>query len=401
MRPWIRPYDRSMVVMAVCALGGLVASTVIPLVVKAVIDGPLKHHSGGAVLALCGLILALGTVEAGGMYLRRRVLTVASFGMETDLRNALYAHLQGLPVSFHDRWQSGQLLSRATSDLSTIRRFVGFGIIFLLVNSLTVGLMAYLYWPLAIVVAAGALPLVEASRRFEMRYQLLSRRQQDQIGDLATRAEEAAAGIRVTKAFGRQRHLEARFAAGSDALAGTSVARMVLLGRFWSVVELVPNVMLALVVLVGAWAVSRHALSLGGVVAFVSLTVSLAWPIDSLGWILRSAEEAETAAARIWEIFDVAPAISDRPAAADPAPGPGRVRFEGVRFAYPTADGERAGGLVLDGVDLDVAAGETLAVVGATGAGKTTLAMLLPRLYDVSGGRVTLDGIDVRDLRPR
>jgi ATP-binding cassette subfamily B protein len=397
MRPYVRPYDRSMVVMTLCAMAGLVASTLIPLVVKAIIDGPIRHHSTGAVAALCLLILALGTVEAGSMYLRRVVLTVAALGMETDLRNDLYAHLQALPVSFHDRWQTGQLLSRATSDLSTIRRFVGFGVIFLVVNSLTfvltVGLMVDLYWPLAIVVALSSGPLVEASRRFEQRYQVVSRRQQDQSGDLATLAEEAALGIRVTKAFGRHDVLQRRFAAQSEALRITALERMGLLGRFWAVVELVPNLMLAVVVLVGSLAVSRHALSLGGLVAFVSLTLSLSWPINALGWILGTAEEAETASARVWEIFDEVPAIADSPGARAPRPGPGRVRFEGVHFTYPGTTQP-----VLDGLDLELEPGETMALVGVTGAGKTSVSMLLPRLYDVTGGRVTLDGVDVRDL---
>jgi ATP-binding cassette subfamily B protein len=397
MRPYVRPYDRSMVVMTLCAMAGLIASTLIPLVVKAIIDGPIRHHSTGAVAALCLLILALGTVEAGSMYLRRVVLTVAALGMETDLRNDLYAHLQALPVSFHDRWQTGQLLSRATSDLSTIRRFVGFGVIFLVVNSLTfvltVGLMVDLYWPLAIVIAVSGAPLVEASRRFEQRYQQVSRRQQDQSGDLATLAEEAALGIRVTKAFGRHDVLQRRFAAQSEALRVTALERMGLLGRFWAVVELVPNLMLAVVVLVGALAVSRHALSLGGLVAFVSLTLSLSWPINALGWILGTAEEAETASARVWEIFDEVPAIADSPGAGAPRPGPGRVRFEGVHFTYPGTTQP-----VLDGLDLELEPGETMALVGVTGAGKTSVSMLLPRLYDVTGGRVTLDGVDVRDL---
>jgi ATP-binding cassette subfamily B protein len=397
MRPYVRPYDRSMVAMTLCAMAGLTASTLIPLVVKAIIDGPIRHHSTGAVVALCVLILVLGTVEAGSMYLRRVVLTVAALGMETDIRNDLYAHLQALPVSFHDRWQTGQLLSRATSDLSTIRRFVGFGVIFLVVNTLTfvltVGLMVSLYWPLAIVVGLSGAPLVEASRRFERRYQVVSRRQQDQSGDLATLAEEAALGIRVTKAFGRHDVLERRFAAQSEALRVTALERMGLLGRFWSVVELVPNLMLAVVVLVGALAVSRHALSLGGLVAFVSLTLSLSWPINALGWILGTAEEAETASARVWEIFDEVPAITDAPHARAPQPGPGRVRFEGVSFTYPGTSQA-----VLDDLDLELEPGETMALVGVTGSGKTSLSMLLPRLCDVTGGRVTLDGVDVRDL---
>jgi ATP-binding cassette subfamily B protein len=403
VRPYVRPYYREMLAMTGCALGGLVASTLIPLVVKALIDGPIREHSHAGIAALAGLVLLFGVVEAGSMWLRRMVLSTAALGMETDMRNSLYAHLQRLPVSFHDQWQSGQLLSRATTDLSTIRRFVGFGLVFLLVNTATyvlvVALLLHLYWPLALIVALAALPIIELSRRFEITYMAVSRRLQDQNGDLTTQVEEAATGIRVTKAFGRGPLLGRRFSHQAGELHATGMERVRLLGRFWAAIELVPNITLALVLLGGALAVARHDLSLGGLVAFVSLVITLAWPVDALGWIIGTAEEAETAAARIWEVFDVVPAIADRPdaialpRAAGSRTG-GRLRFEGVRFSYPGTDRS-----VLDGVELDLAPGETVALVGGTGSGKTSMALLVPRLYDVTGGRITLNGQDIRDLK--
>jgi ATP-binding cassette, subfamily B, bacterial len=397
VRPYVRPYDRQMLVMAGCALAGLTASTVIPLVVKGLVDGPIRRHSRTGIVALAGLALLLGMVESASMWLRRLVLARAALGMETDMRNELYAHLQRLPVSFHDQWQSGQLLSRATTDLSTIRRFVGFGLVFLFVNSVTyllvVALLIRLYWPLAIVVGIAALPILELSRRFERDYLAVSRRLQDQNGDLTTLVEEAATGIRVTKALGRGPFQNRQFAAQAGRLHQTGMQRVTLLGRFWAAIELVPNLTLAAVLMAGALAVARHALTLGGLVAFISLVLSLAWPVDALGWIIGTAEEAETAAARIYEVFDTVPAISDRPGATRLERAEGRLRFEQVRFSYPGS-----ATAVLDGVELELSPGETVALVGATGSGKTSLALLVPRLYDVTGGRVTLDGCDVRDL---
>ncbi len=386
-----------MLVMVVCALAGLGASTVIPLAVKGLVDGPIRRHSHAGVVALAGLVLLFGVVEAASMWLRRLVLARAAPGIETDLRNELYAHLQRLPVSFHDQWQSGQLLSRATTDLSTIRRFVGFGLVFLIVNSVTyllvVALLVNLYWPLALLVGVAALPVLELSRRFERNYLAVTRRLQDQNGDLTTIVEEAATGIRVTKAFGRAPRQSTLFAGQAARLHRTGMERVRLLGRFWAAIELVPNLTLAAVLLGGTLAVARGALSLGGLVAFVALVLSLAWPVDALGWIIGTAEEAETAAARVFEVFDVAPAIADRPGAVGLERVEGRLHFEAVRFSYPDVAAP-----VLDGVELELAPGETVALVGATGAGKTSLAMLVPRLYDVTGGRVTLDGHDVRDL---
>jgi ATP-binding cassette, subfamily B, bacterial len=386
-----------MLVMVGCALLGLGASTVIPLVVKGVVDGPIRHHSQTGIVALASLAFLFGLAESATMLVRRLVLARAALGMETDMRNQLYAHLQRLPVSFHDQWQSGQLLSRATTDLSTIRRFVGFGLVFLLVNSVTyllvVALLFTLYWPLAILVGVAALPVVELSRRFERGYMAVSRKLQDQQGDLTTLVEESATGIRVTRAFGRAPLQSRQFSAQAGRMHETGMQRVRMLGRFWAAIELVPNLTLAAVLLGGALAVSRHALTLGGMVAFVSLVLSLAWPVDALGWIIGAAEEAETAAARVFEVVDVAPTIVDRPGATDLERCDGRLRLERVRFAYPGSDR-----LVLDGVDLELTPGETVALVGATGSGKTSLAMLIPRLYDITGGRVALDGHDVRDL---
>jgi ATP-binding cassette, subfamily B, bacterial len=376
------------------------ASIVVPLVVRRVVDGPVRDGNAIGLLALGGLALALGLIEAVLIFIRRWTQSASALGMEAQLRRDLYAHLQRLPIAFHDRWQSGQLLSRATSDLSVIRRFLSFGVIFLVVNTATyltvVALLLHLYWPLGLLVAASAGPLFYVSKRFTNQYFKASRTMQDQLGDLATRIEEAAQGIRVIKSFGRRHHQADQFASGARQVHDTAVGKARMLATTWSQFDLIPNVTLALVLVLGALEVSHGALSLGGLVAFVSLQVMLVWPIDALGWIIANGQEAMTAADRVYEVLDTKPSIVDRPhaVALSPAEVAGRVRFEGVRFAYP---GGRSA--VLRRIDLDLRPGETLAIVGATGSGKTSLVSLVPRLYDVTAGRVTIDGNDVRDIR--
>jgi ATP-binding cassette, subfamily B, bacterial len=259
------------------------------------------------------------------------------------------------------------------------------------------GVLLNMYWPLGLVVAAAALPIIYLSMRFERAYVVVSRRVQDEQGDLATLAEEGAVGIRVIKSFGRSRHVSEQYEAAARKLYDTSMDKVRLSAKFWSFLEVIPNLAVVAVLLVGALGVGRGDLSAGTLVAFILLLLSLVWPVAALGVILAMAQEAMTAAARVLEIFDTAPAIvsGDRELEAPR----GHLRFEHVDFAFPDADDpERPGELVLRDVNLDVTPGETVAIVGATGAGKTTLTALVPRLYDVTGGRVTIDGVDVRDL---
>lgn len=297
-------------------------------------------------------------------------------------------------MSFHSQWQSGQLLSRATTDLSAIRRFSGFGMLFLLVNitqvTVTTLVLLHMYWPLGLVVAATAAPIVWLSMRFEKRYVVVSRRVQDQQGDLATLAEEGAVGIRVIKSFGRSGYVSRQYDDAARRLWHTSVDKVRLSAKFWTFLEMIPNCAVVVVLLLGAIGVGRGQLTPGELVAFITLMLSLVWPVASLGVILAMAQEAMTAAARVLEIYDTAADIVSGTSVSSLARG--HLRFEHVDFTFPGSDAQ-----VLRDVNLDVAPGETVALVGATGSGKTALTSLVPRLYDVTGGRVTIDGIDVRD----
>ncbi|MDQ3897906.1 MAG: ABC transporter ATP-binding protein/permease [Actinomycetota bacterium] len=383
--------------MVVASLVAIGAGLGVPLVIKRIVDGPIAHGDRRALLPLALLVLALGLGEAGLSFLRRWVQGSAANGFERSLRDDLYAHLQSLPAAFHDRWHSGQLLSRAMADLSVIRRFVGFGLVFLIVNTVTfllvIALLFRLYAPLALVTATSIVPLVFLSQRFKRSYRAVSRRVQDQQGDLTTLVEEAATGIRVIKAFGRAPLVAGQYAEAARRLRDSSVESANLRATFWSLIDLVPNLTLVGVLVVGALAVGRDALSLGGLVAFTSLVLMLVWPMESLGGIIANAREADTAAGRIFEVLDTVPAIADRPGAVDLMSSSGRLRLEGVGFRYSTSEQ-----WAVRGVNLDVRPGETLALVGTTGAGKTSLLTLVPRLQDVTEGAVVLDGHDVRDL---
>jgi ATP-binding cassette subfamily B protein len=250
------------------------------------------------------------------------------------------------------------------------------------------------YWPLGLVVTLATVPVIALARRFGAKYALISRRLQDEQGDLATLAEEAASGIRITKSFGRGPWLTSGFLTQAGIVRGSQLEMVQEVARFWSLLQLIPNLTMAIVVLLGGLAVAHGAMSLGALVAFVTLLVLLQWPVIDIGWILAMAEESATAAVRIFEVLDIAPAVADHPDAVPSAKARGELRFEkvGFRFADATED-------VLHGIDLVIEPGETVAIVGATGSGKTVLTALPSRLHDVTAGRITLDGVDIRDLQ--
>jgi ATP-binding cassette subfamily B protein len=381
--------------MFTTAILGVGVSLTVPLVTRAIIDGPVTRREIDLLLPLGLLALGLSISEVLLVWIRRWAQSRAVSDLEAALRNDLYTRLQALPMEFHSRWQSGQLLSRVTADLSTIRRFMGFGLLFLVINILQLVVVTFLllrlYWPLGVVVLVAAAPIIVVSLKFEKKYLAISRRVQDQQGDLATRIEESAVGFRVIKAFGRREHVKQQFDDGAVKLYETSVDKVKLASRFWTFLEVIPNLTLVIVLLLGALAVGRHSITLGTLVAFITLMLSLIWPVESLGTILAMAQEAMTSADRISEILDTESTITDGP---DELVNPrGHLVFENVSFRFSPDSAD-----VLHDINLDLAPGTTLALVGATGSGKTTLTALVPRLYDVTGGRITLDGYDVRDL---
>jgi ATP-binding cassette subfamily B protein len=400
LRSYLRRCVGRLIVMLAAACASVATALVIPLLTKSLIDSALRTGDRSLLLPIGLAATGLGIAQAALNFTRRWVQAGAVTGMEQAMRRDLYAHLQRLDVGFHDEWQSGQLLSRATTDLAAIRRFAGFGTVFLVTNAVTfaavVALLVHLNWWLGLITGGIFLPVALVSSRFERRYRVLSRRAQDQQGDLATYVEEAATGIAVLKALGRRAQAQARHGAQASLVYQTQLDKARLRGAFWATLDLIPNAVIGLVVLLGAIAYSRHGLTIGGLVAFITLTLELVWPIEAMGYILASGQEAATAAQRVYEILDTPPAVVSRPApGASPRANtaPARLRFDGVEFAYPGAKRP-----VLRGVTLELRPGETLALTGATGSGKTTLLSLVARLADPTGGSITLNGTDIRDL---
>jgi len=396
-RTYLRPYARHMTVIVVTSVMSSAFQIALPLIVKTVIDGPLQDGDRRGIVMWASLAGLLAVLDIAMGFGRRYLLAVVATELETQLRDDLYAHLQRLDVGFHDRWQSGQLLSRATTDLGIVRRFIGFGAVFFVLIGIQVlgifGVLLTLHVGLALLTFVAAIPVVLLCRRFERDYHQIVRDIQDQTGDLTTTIEEAARGIRVLKAFGRGREAFDAYNAQATRIYETQIRRIKLHTKFVWVLGIIPNLTLTAVLLAGVIAVGGGGLTVGGLVAFVSYVLMLTFPLEILGWTMALAGEAESAAVRVYEVLDTEPAIIDRAGAIDAGRVVGDIRFENVSFDYPASDRT-----ALRHIDLVVPAGETIAIVGATGSGKTTLVTLLTRLYDPTEGRITLDGHDLRDL---
>ncbi|MGN6125077.1 MAG: ABC transporter ATP-binding protein [Humibacter sp.] len=398
--PYAKPAMPRIYLGMVAAIGASIVALLIPIVLQALVDGPIQDGDPTQVIPSALLVLVLGIAEAVLISLRRWFVLTPGTKVEADLRNAFYAKLQDLPVSFHDGWPSGQLLSRAVSDLNLIRRWISFGFVLLFVNIATIIIGFFVLiawnWLLALIFIVCSIPLWIYGYIFESRYSVIARRSQDQAGDLATSVEESVHGIRVLKAFGRGRHALRNFEKQAEDLRGTEIAKAKAVAGIWLWLLLVPDVAFALCLVVGVWLVSQNTLQVGQLLAFFATATVLRFPIESIGFLLSMTFDTRTAADRFFDVMNTPNAIGDPEHPKTITDPKGRLAFRGAHFRYPdTPDGYPD---LLDGIDLELEPGETMALVGLTGCGKSTLTALTTRLYDVTGGAVVLDGVDIRDL---
>ena len=396
---FLRPYRWSLAVSTILAVASQGASIAIIVLTDFVIE-VLDDGREGRLIALgVAAILVAGIVKALLMIGRRFISGRQALGVEWDLRDGLYAHLLRLSFGFYDRHQTGQLMSRATVDLQSVRFFLGYGLIFFaqhIITILAVSTVLVVYeWRLALI-ALGITPLIVA---VAYRYSTIShpvlRDVQQQLGEVATVAEESIVGVHVVKSFAQEERREQRFARAADAVFAQSVRANRQRAIYVPLLTFLPMLAQGAVLLAAGKMVVDGTLSLGDFFAFNLLLNMLVMPLRMLGMWIGQAQRATASGERIFEIVDEPEEVADRPDARPLPEGPGELRFEGVVFGY---DRERP---VLDGVDLHVAPGRTIALIGHTGSGKTTLASLVPRFYDVDAGRVLIDGVDVRELDRR
>ncbi|WP_431774960.1 ABC transporter ATP-binding protein [Streptomyces cucumeris] len=406
--PYVRPVRARLFTAVPVAIVASCLGLAIPLVLKWMVDGPVADRDPGGVWLGGAVLLALGVAEAGLFGVRRWLVARPLASVEAEMRAGLYRHLQRLPLSFHDRWASGQLLSRATTDLMLLRMFLAFPLTFLVVNGVTVlagfALLLSQEWTLGLVLVVPAVPLVILCSYFEKRYSTVARAVQDQTGDLTTVVEEGVLGVRIVKGFGRHRSQAHAFRALSLGVRSTELRKAGLLAAIWALIMTLPELAIGAALMLGTVQVADGELSAGTLVAFLSTALTLRWPVESLGFLLAMSQDAATATDRYFEVMDEVPAAAgDRPAPAGAPVVPrqrdqsrGGLRFEGVEFRF--ADAPADAPPVLRGVDLHIRPGETMALVGATGSGKTTLTALVPRLQEPTRGRITLDGRDITAL---
>jgi ATP-binding cassette subfamily B protein len=390
-------------------------TTVIPLVTRTIIDQGLTRRQTEVLVREIGLLLALALLRwvLGGV--RRNVSGRVGTDVEFDLRNGLIRHLLALEPAWHDQIQTGQVLSRATSDIRSVRYFLSWGLVFSVLNLLTFGIAAVQMWTLSprltLVALVLAPPLVYGALRFNRRLHLVYWRVQQKEGDLTTVVEENAAGVRVVKAFGREAEERAKLQREARALLGENLRAARLRGFYTPLLAALPQLSLAAILWYGGRLTIDGEITLGTLVAFNSYLVMLVWPLQSLGMLFGFAQRAAASAERVFEVLDRPPGIADRPgavplpsssappplAAASRSPGArprgAHIVFDDVSFRY--GDSGRPS---LVNVTMELAPGERVALVGSTGSGKSTLAALIPRLYQPSAGRVLVDGHDVKDL---
>ncbi|MGW2892702.1 ABC transporter ATP-binding protein [Streptomyces griseoruber] len=366
--PYVRPVRVRLFTAASVAVVASCVGLVIPLVLKWMVDGPVADRDPAGVWLGALYLLLLGLLEAGLFGLRRWLVARPLSHVEAEMRAGLYGHLQRLPVAFHDRWASGQLLSRATTDLMLLRMFLAFPLTFLLVNAVTIlaGVIIMLLqdWSLGLVILGPALPVMVMCVVFENRYAVVARLAQDQVGDLTTVVEESVLGIRIIKGFGRHRSQARAFRTLSSTLRGTELRKARLLATIWAVIVTLPEVAIGAALVLGTVQVADGELSAGTLVAFLSTALALRWPVDSIGFLLAMSQEAATATERYFEVMDEEPesetSTGSRPADA------------GGAGAGVTATGSGDPGVTDAGGGDDTGAGATVADARAADARRPT-----------------------------
>ena len=398
--PFIQGALPKLIIGMVTAIAAAATALSIPFALRWLVDNPLSTGDAAQIVPGVAVIFVLGLAEVTFIYLRRWLTLAPGVHLEGKMRNAIYAHLQRLPVSFHDKWQSGQLLSRAMGDISTVRRWISFAFVQLVTS--TIMLVAGFSLLFAFNVLLGSiflicsLPLIVISIRFQRRFITLARSTQDQQGDLATTIEESVHGIRVLKSFGRAGEALEEFLGQANELRGTELAKGRANGQMWFWMLLIPDLGFALTLLLGIVQAEQGIVSVGTLIAFFATAALLKGPMQSIAPMLSISIEAASSLNRYFEVMNTPVEILEIDGAQPLSPGPGALVFEDVHFHYPdTAPGSTD---LLNGVNLSIQPGETMALVGLTGCGKTSLTALTTRLFDVTGGRILVDGVDIRDV---
>jgi ATP-binding cassette subfamily B protein len=396
---FLGPYRWSLVVSIVLAVLSQAAAIGIVVLTSVAIDG-IEAQRGTRFLAwIVVAILAVGVAKAVLMYGRRIISGRQALAIERDMREDLYGHLLGLSFGFYDRYQTGQLMSRATVDLQAVRFFLGFGLIFFFQHMITVVsvtvVLLFVDWRLALIALAITPILVLVAYRYSHVSHPILRDVQQQLGEVATVAEESIVGMHVVKAFAQEERRQAQFEDASGSVFDATVRAFRQRALYVPLLSFLPMLAQAAVLLAAGRLVVSGSLSLGQFFLFNLLLAMLIVPLRSLGMWIGQAQRATASGERIFDVLDEPEGVEDRPGATPMPPGPGEIRFEDVSFGY---DPER---LVLEDVDLTIAPGRTVALIGHTGSGKTTLAALVPRFYDATTGRVLVDGVDVRDVTRR
>jgi ABC-type multidrug transport system fused ATPase/permease subunit len=390
---FLRPYRRPLIGSLLLAWLAMGMTVLIPLLIGQSVDA-IKDEHRDDILPLALAMLGAGVLRLGLTVGRRLIAGKVSLAVEFDLRQRFYEHLQRLELAFFDSQQTGQLMSRATVDLQSIRFFLGYGLIWISQSALTILFAATVMFvldPLLALLALAPVPvLVATATRYSRRNRPAEQEVQQRVGELTAGAEESVSGIRIVKAFARERHVLARFRRAVDRVFEQSMFTTRLQAFYTPLMGFLPNIGVAVVLLVGGRQVIDGNLSLGDFSAFYIYMVMLSGPVRWLGMSLSMAQRAVASGNRMFEILDREPEMQSPPWAPPLPAGGGRVSLQRVTLRY---DGSEP---ALTGVDLEVEPGRTVALVGPTASGKTSLVGLLARLYDPSEGRVVIDGADIR-----